>query len=168
MRPMPRHTAWRSVVRRVVVVGLMIVVVLLAREASAQSGPGLRAGVSADPSQFYFGGHYWSAPIVDALRFQPNLEVGVGNDLTLVAANIEFAWWIRLPKSAWSVYLGGGPAMNVYSYDEDRGPRGRDDTEVKGGLNFLVGLASRQGLFFEMKVGAIDSPGFKFGVGFTF
>lgn len=153
------------VARGALLCALVTAFTLSASSVAAQQGAGVRAGVAADPSQFYFGGHYWSEPIVESLRFQPNVEVGIGDDLTLIAANIEFAWWIPLPRSAWNVYLGGGPALNVYSYDEDRRPRGADDTDVKGGLNFLVGLASRQGLFFEMKVGAIDSPGFKFGVG---
>lgn len=168
MRLLHLRPALPPLARRSRVAGLVLTLVLAAVPAEAQQGPGVRAGVSADPSQFYFGGHYWSAPLVDQLRFQPNLEVGVGSDRTLVAANIEFAWRFPVPRSPWSVYLGGGPAMNIYSYDQGRAPRGRDDTEVRGGLNFLVGLTSREGVFFEVKVGAIDSPGFKFGVGYTF
>ncbi len=36
------------------------------------------------------------------------------------------------------------------------------------GLTVGVGLRRRGGLFFEMKVGAFDSPDFKLGVGYTF
>jgi hypothetical protein len=35
-------------------------------------------------------------------------------------------------------------------------------------LNLLVGVEAPRGLFFEFKVGVIDSPDFKFGVGWTF
>ena len=45
---------------------------------------------------------------------------------------------------------------------------GRDDSETDAGLNLLVGVESSRGLFFEFKMGAIDSPDFKFGVGWTF
>jgi hypothetical protein len=63
------------------------------------------------------------------------------------------------------VYGGGGPAINFFSFD--RGPND-DDTESEAGLNFLVGVQHREGLFFEFKIGAIDSPELKFGVGWSF
>jgi len=140
---------------------------LVASPALAQHrGPGLRAGASADPDQFYIGAHWISTPLVEQFRFQPNLEVGIGSDLTLVAVNLEFAYWVPLPNRDWNVYIGGGPALNTYMFDEDR--FGDRDTELEGGVNLLVGLAHDQGLLFEFKVGLIDSPEVKVGVGFTF
>ena len=128
--------------------------------AHAQDGFGVRGGVSADPDQFYVGAHYVTSPIASRVRFQPNLEVGVGDDVTTVAANFEFAYWARL-NPQWQLYAGGGPALNVYDFE------GRDgDTEP--GMNLMVGFRHRQGLFFEFKVGLIDSPEVKFGVGYTF
>jgi hypothetical protein len=50
--------------------------------AAAQEGPGVRAGLSANPDQFFFGGHYVTKPLVDRLRFQPNVEAGFGSDTT--------------------------------------------------------------------------------------
>jgi hypothetical protein len=129
--------------------------------AFAQEGPGLRAGVAANPDQFYFGGHYVSKPIWDRLRFQPNVEAGFGDDRTVVAFNAEFGYWIPLNRD-WHAYFGGGPAMNVVSRDD------HDGTDVEPGLNILAGLRLRGGLFFEMKVGVIDSPDFKLAVGYTF
>lgn len=35
-------------------------------------------------------------------------------------------------------------------------------------VNILTGLAHAGGLFTEFKVGALDSPGVKFGIGYTF
>jgi hypothetical protein len=135
--------------------------------ASAQEGFGLRAGVSADPDQFYFGGHWISEPLVEGLRFQPNLELGVGDDVTTVGFNFELAYWIPLDRSPWDLYVGGGPALNLYSFDEDAFP-GDDDSELEGGVNVLFGLAHREGLAFEFKVGLADSPDFKVGVVYTF
>lgn len=129
--------------------------------ALAQQGLGLRAGVSADPDQFYVGGHYVTAPLVDRLRFQPNVEVGIGDDLTLVAFNVEFGFWTRLNRD-WQVYAGGGPALNLY--DSDR----YDEADTEPGFILLVGFQQRRGLFFEFKVGLIDSPEIKLGVGYTF
>ena len=36
--------------------------------------------------------------------------------------------------------------------------RGRDDTEVEGGFNILLGAAHGGGLFTEFKIGASNSP----------
>ena len=67
-----------------------------APSASAQDGPGLRAGLSANPDQFFFGGHYVTKPIWDQLRFQPTVEAGFGDDLTVVAFNVEFGYWMPI------------------------------------------------------------------------
>jgi hypothetical protein len=105
-------------------------------------------------------------PLIERLWFRPNLEVGLGSNRTLVALNGEFAWWIPLARNDWSVYVGAGPALNLIRFDEDRfGNRG---TEAEGGLNILLGLAHDDGLFTELKVGALRSPEVKFGVGYTF
>ena len=132
--------------------------------ASAQGGAGLRAGASVDPDQFYFGGHAELGPVVERLWFRPNLEVGVGNDVTVFAFNGEFAYYFPLRNSEWSVYPGGGPALNIVRFD--RGDLD-DDTDAQGGFNFLLGLAHDEGFFGEIKLGVIDSPEFKIGVGYT-
>ena len=54
---------------------------LVPAPASAQLDPGLRAGVSVDPDQFYVGAHVETAPIVERLVFRPNVEVGFGDDV---------------------------------------------------------------------------------------
>ena len=129
--------------------------------ALAQDG-GIRGGISVDPDQFYFGGHLETSPLVERLHFRPNVEVGFGDDLTLIAANMEFVYKFTLSR-AWSLYAGGGPALNVYMLDGD----GDNDSETDAGVNVLVGVEQSNGLFFEFKIGAIDSPDFKFGVGYT-
>jgi hypothetical protein len=146
-----------------VLLAFLVVLAASAIPAWAQ-GPGVRGGVSIDPDQFYFGGHYETSPLVDRLHFRPNLEVGIGDDVVTTAINFEFVY--KFPsRSAWRLYAGGGPAVNFYSFDND----GNDgDTETEGGFNFLIGAEQRNGLFFELKIGAIDSPDLKFGVGYTF
>lgn len=133
--------------------------------AAAAQGPGVRGGVSIDPDQFYFGGHFETAALVDRLHFRPNIEAGVGSDLTLVGLNFEFVY--KFPRrNNWQLYAGGGPGVNFYSFD--RGPNRDRDTESEAGLNFLIGVEQSSGLFFEFKIGALDSPELKFGVGWTF
>jgi hypothetical protein len=131
--------------------------------APARAQVGVRAGVSGSPDQFYFGVHTETKPLLDRLTFRPNAEVGLGDGRTLVALNLEFAWWIPVKRQRFSVYLGGGPAANIYSGHEHG-----DDGGVFGGLNFLVGVQHKEGLFAELKVGAIDSPSVKFAVGYVF
>ena len=137
---------------------LLSTLLLLAGPAWAQD-PGVRAGMSVEPDQVYFGGHLETSALVDRLHFRPNVEVGFGNNLTLLTANMEFVY--KFPASGgWGLYAGGGPALNIYMVD--------DDSSSEAGVNFLVGVENRNGLFFEFKAGAIDSPDFKFGVGWTF
>jgi hypothetical protein len=144
---------------------LTIVAVLGIAVPAAAQGPGVRGGVSVDPDQVYFGGHYETEALVDRLHFKPNVEVGIGDDVVATTINMEFVY--KFPsRSRWLLYAGGGPAINFYSYDDD--DRGGDSTDTEGGLNLLFGVENRGGLFFEVKVGAIDSPDVKFGVGYTF
>jgi hypothetical protein len=138
----------------------VLVLVVVPSPVSAQA-PGIRGGVSVDPDQFYLGGHYETGPLVDRLHFKPNLEAGFGDDITLIAINFEFVY--KFPsRRAWTLYAGAGPAINFYSFDE------RDDSDTEPGFNVLLGAAAARGLFFELKIGAIDSPDLKFGVGWTF
>jgi hypothetical protein len=108
-----------------------------------------------------------SEPIVEALRLQPNVELGFGDDATLFALNFEFGYWIPLPRSAWSLYLGGGPAVNIYSFDADDGDDD-DHTDIEPGVNLLAGLQLRDRVGFEFKFGINDSPDFKAGITYTF
>jgi len=131
-----------------------------------QPGFGVRAGVSAEPDQFYFGAHFDTGPIFDKLSFRPNAEIGVGNNQTTVAGNFEFAYWWPLRRHPWNIYAGGGPAVIFY----DHGNPHHDDeggSDVEPGFNILIGAAHRSGFFTEIKIGLIDSPGFKFGVGYA-
>jgi hypothetical protein len=137
---------------------LATLVILRPAPASAQ-GVGIRGGISIDPDQVYFGGHYETSPLIDRLHFRPNLEVGLGDEVTHVGLNMEFIY--KFPRrSGWALYAGGGPALNIYSTN--------GDASTDGGLNILVGAEQTGGLFFEFKIGAVDSPDLKFAVGWTF
>ena len=87
------------------------------------------------------------------------MEIGVGDDVTLVAFNIEFAY--HFPTGAnWFAYAGGGPALNLIRF--------RGDTNSGGGFNLLLGVQHNSGLFAEVKAGLGDSPNVKVGVGYAF
>ena len=148
------------------VVVAAISVTVFAAPTRAQ-GVGLRVGASADPDQFYAGVHVETRELAERVRFRPNVEVGVGDGVTLVALNFEFIY--RLPPDTprlsgalekWHLYVGGGPALNIFRFS--------NDTRSEGGFNGLIGLAHADGLFVEAKVGVLKSPDFKIGVGYTF
>lgn len=150
------------VVRWVSGVSFLLGVVLFSSAPALAQDPGVRGGISVDPDQFYFGGHLETSPLIDRLYFRPNVEVGFGDDLTLLAANMEFVYKFSINR-AWNLYAGGGPALNVYMFDGE----GDNDSETEAGVNVLVGVEQSNGLFFEFKIGVVDSPDFKFGVGYT-
>jgi hypothetical protein len=149
-----RHWA----IRWVAGLSFLLGIVFLSSAPAAAQNAGIRGGISVDPDQFYFGGHFETSPLIDHLYFRPNLEIGLGDDVTLLAANMEFVYKFK-PKREWTLYAGAGPALNISSFD--------NNTETDTGFNFLVGAEQRRGLFFEFKIGVIDSPNAKFGVGYT-
>ena len=155
---------FRQSIRTVIAIAAGVGAFVVAQPAAAQSLEeyGVRAGVSVDPDQFYFGGHVQTEPLIDRLHFRPNVEIGVGDHTTLIGFNVEFAYFFPT-RSPWQLYAGGGPALNVINVDLDPD----DDTRSEAGLNVLVGVQHAKGLFFEFKVGAFDSPEFKFGVGYS-
>ena len=118
--------------------------------------------MSVDPDQFYLGGHYETGPLVDRLHFKPNLEARLRRRPHALRHQLRVRLQVSRASGAWTLYAGGGPAINFYSFDD------LDDSETEPGFNVLFGAEARSGLFFEMKIGAIDSPDLKFGVGWTF
>jgi hypothetical protein len=120
---------------------------------------GPHAGISVHPEQFYFGAHAETPPLADRLRFRPSLDVGVGDDVTTAALNVEFAYHFRSAQP-WNVYAGGGPALNIV--------KSSGDTNPEPGFNVFLGVAHEDGLFAEVKAGALDSPRLRLGVGYQF
>jgi len=142
---------------------LVFLFVISAGTASAQSNVGVRAGISADPEQFYFGAHVNAAEIVKYFWFRPNAEVGFGDSQTVATLNGEFVYLLRQKKD-WTPYFGGGPAIVIRSFRNGPGAR---NTDSGPGFNFVGGVQKTKGLMAEVKLGVLDSPGFKLGIGWT-
>jgi len=158
-----------ATIRTVVLLACLLIGVS-ARSAEAQSLTSLggRLGVSGGPTQFYIGGHGDYGPVIPQLWFRPNLEIGVGDNATIVGFNFEFAYRIRLTGSLrnapWTPYVMAGPALvytrvSVGSFSA---------SNTGGGFNLGFGLQHTQGLFTEIKLGVGESPDFKFGIGYNF
>jgi len=152
--------------RRLVGFAIVFAVMLPATPASAQGRFGLRAGASGGPGQFVFGAHVDTPELLEHLTFRPNIEIGVGDNRTLVGLNVEFAYWIPVPDTAWRVYFPVGPAANIISFGDGHARDG--DTRVEGGFNLGVGVQHAKGFFTEFKIGLIDSPDVRFSVGYVF
>lgn len=131
-------------------------------------GIGFRGGLTVDPDQGHLGVHLDLGEFVQNLRFQPNLEVGFGDDPTIIALNLEANYLFRGAGSL-IPYAGGGLGINFFSHD---GRSMGDDEDVEVGINFLAGLEGfigrNQKLFGEIKLGAGDSPDFRLTLGITF
>ena len=140
---------------------VLTVLLALRRRSAAPAraqGPGVEVGVSGDPSQFYFGGQYEMGPVVDRVWFRPNAEIGVGHDRTLVGLNFEFAYRTPLPRTDWRLLLRRRSGAEHHA--------GRRRTPVPAAASTsCIGASHEQGLFTQLKVGFMDSPGVRFGVG---
>jgi hypothetical protein len=155
------------------IVTIPIIILLLAFTATAGNRPagyygiGPRVGFTVNPDQFHFGGQVDFGEIATNLMMVPNLEIGVGDNLTTVAPSFELDYRFRTDWGVWSPYLGGGAGPIFYS-----AKHGNSDTQfglyVQGGI--LKGFSGRNsGYFFiEAKLGLVDAPDAKFTVGWTF
>ncbi|GJM43537.1 MAG: hypothetical protein DHS20C21_03790 [Gemmatimonadota bacterium] len=131
-------------------------------------GWGPRVGLSLDPDQVHFGAHFDYGFLAPQVRFQPNVELGLGQHVRLFALNAEAAYRFTERWDVWSPYLGGGLGANIRMYED--GPYPNDRTEL--GLNLLggieKGLSDGDRFFIEVKFSLNDVPDLKATVGWTF
>ena len=137
---------------------------------------GVRAGASLDPETILFGVHTQIGPIFgENFWARPNVEFGFGEVTSLIAFNFEGVY--RLPvrpeSGRWAPFVGFGPSVVLskrsFSTPEgEREPFDFSDFVVDAGLNFLVGIQSRGGMFMELKGSAYAVPHIRFMVGFNF
>ncbi len=156
--------------RLVLVVPLAL---LLAAAAPAAGEPhfGARAGYTIDPDQIHFGVHAKVMELSEALVFLPNVEVGLGDNATLMAFNGELVYTFEsVDWNRWRPYAGGGLGVNFLSLDDV--PEGADDSSTDLGLNAVIGVAKVLNIghefFAELKLGIEDSPDMKLTIGLSF
>ncbi len=130
-------------------------------------GIGPRLGMTVNPDQFHFGGHIDFGDISENLMILPNLEIGVGDNITTVAPSFELDYRFRSDWGAWTPYLGGGVGPIFYSWKH-----GGSQTETGVYMQFGVGKGSSRSesghFFMEGKLGLADAPDFKATIGWTF
>lgn len=131
-------------------------------------GWGPRVGLSGNEDQVHFGAHIDFGSFGQHVRFQPNLEMGFGDNMKLFAANAEASYRFSSEWDVWSPYLGGGVGANFRSADSGGHSRSKSDLGVNllGGIE--KGLSNGDRFFIEGKLGVSDGPDFKGTVGWTF
>jgi len=165
--------------RHHVVAAFLAIILFLAPAAARADDPatdigyrgwGPRLGLTFDPDQFHVGAHMDFGNFARRVRFQPNIEIGLGSDLTLVTANADAAYRFRDRWDIWTPYLGGGVGLVFV----DRGNSGLgDDTNTELAASILGGvdrgLSNGDRFFLETKLGLTDwAPDVMLTLGWTF
>ena len=123
-----------------------------------------------NPDQVHFGLHLDLGRLASQVHLRPSLELGVGDNVSLIALDIDVLYRFNTTTGgSWVPYAGGAMGVNRMSVDR----RGlEDDTDTDVGLNALLGLerplSARNSFLTEARIGLTDSPDFKLTVGWTF
>jgi len=128
-------------------------------------GWGPRVGLSVNPDQVFVGGHIDMGEAFPHVRFQPNAELGFGDDRTVFQLDGDFHYRFLEDWDVWNPYLGGG--LGLVHTSVDGGGSGSDfELHMVGGIEKYI---SRGKFFLETKLGVVDeSPDWKFLAGWTF
>ncbi|MDZ4722341.1 MAG: hypothetical protein SGI97_00295 [candidate division Zixibacteria bacterium] len=127
---------------------------------------GVRVGFGVGPDQFVFGPSAEIGQIFEYAYFAPSLDLGFGDNATVVALNPDLR--VRLfspPGSQAIIFLGAGPSLAFVS------PQGGDNkTEVgfslTAGLKFPMGVQNYYDI--ETRIGLGDLPEVKVMFGLMF
>jgi hypothetical protein len=140
-------------------------------EGVAVTSMGVRGGFSSGPDQLVLGGQLSVGDIAPNLTFDPNVELGFGDNVKVFAFNMDMHYHFEIKNSEWRPYVGAGAGINLIRFDA---PPGFDDsvTKVAGELIAGTSVPTKSGhhFFGEFKLGLGDSatPDFKMLVGLDF
>jgi hypothetical protein len=102
-------------------------------------GWGPHFGVAGDPDQLVLGLHFDVGRIAPRVRFQPDVELGLGDNHTIFSFTLPAHYLLRT-RTEIGPYAGGGIVVGLD--DRDRRPP-RDDTDVEIGIALTGGLEWR-------------------------
>ncbi len=154
----------RSLLLRVAMVVFLttLPVAAVAAESGFQ-GWGPRVGLTSDPDQVVGGVHFDMGEIVPNVRWEPNFEIGFGDNVTSFSGNVLFAYYFPI-QSRVTPYAGGQLAAVFFDVDE-----GGTETEI--GVDAVGGIETPLGrtrMFFELQLGFGDIHDAKILVGWKF
>lgn len=150
---------------------ITLLLTALAAPAAAQDiayrGFGVRAGAGDDPDQVIGGVQFDFGEIIENLRLQPNLELGIGDDTTVISATVPVFY--RYPIERLVVYGGGGLTVGWIDRDADFAAGDESDFDIAPMLGAGVEWPAGGGdLFVELDGTGGDFPGLKLMVGYMF
>jgi len=118
---------------------LPVTLILVAAATAAHGGDigyggwGPRVGIGTDPDQVIVGVHFDLGEVAEHVVFTPDVELGLGDDHTILAFTAPFAYrWERLTGTEIVPYAGGGITAALVDTD-------RDDTDAELALKALGG-----------------------------
>jgi hypothetical protein len=141
-----------------------------AHAAETATGFGPRVGLSIDPDQIVLGGQLAIGEVAPDITFNPSLEFGFGDDVTVIALNLDGQYHFRVQSSPWRPYVGFGIGINFIEVDLPEPFRDVSDTEVGGNLIVGAGVPTRSNnrFFTEVRFGLGDIPDLKIMAGWLF
>ena len=116
--------------------------------------------------QMHFGAHAKLGELFPNVELTPSLEMGFGNSYTIITLNGDLAYqFTELTTATWGLYGGGSLSLNYKDHD-------LVDGNMDLGLSALIGSTRKLGngneVLGEIRLGILDSPGFKLTFGYTF
>lgn len=142
-------------------------------------GWGLRAGLASDPDQLLLGAHWDLGDIAPQLRMVPNVQLGIGDDATVLEGTLPVHYVFGKVDAGFAPYVGAGLAVAWIDVDHDDNGNGNDDffddgddsdvelgAKVLGGLEW--GMKSGNKFFVELNLGIGDLHDFQAVAGWTF
>jgi hypothetical protein len=100
---------------------------------------GFRIGVATEPDQAVGGVQFDLGEIVRRLHLEPNLELGVGDDHTVLSGTVPVHYRFDAGAANVEPFAGGGVALAYIDRDLPRRSRG-DDQDVEIALKLIGGL----------------------------
>jgi len=134
-------------------------------------GWGPRVGLASDPDQAIGGFHWNLGKVHSQLRLVPNVQLGFGDDHTIVEGTAPVHWMFNEVEADFTPYAGGGLA--IAWIDRDLPPQSNaDDSEVELALKATGGVEWRlrngTDFFVEVSILAGDIHDFQAVAGWTF
>ena len=127
-----------SMLRKLVIAGVIALSLPVPAFAANVMMGGPRIGFSVDPDQIVVGGQLEVGDVAPKISFDPNLELGFGDDMNVIAFEFDLHYHFKLKDSDWIPYVGAGIALNFVEVDR---PAPDDDSDTDVGGHFIFGAA---------------------------
>ena len=135
---------------------------------SLAAGP--RLGFSSNPDQVVLGGQLTVTGFAPSWSLEPSLELGFGDNATVIAFNADALYHLRISGSDWSPHLGFG--LQVANASVNRPFPFNDVTSTNAGMNaifgFSVPMAASSRWFTDLRLGIGSVPDMKLVGGINF